>query len=181
VGSQREEIAMTPAQSRIAAVMGHDRSILQALLAGAVAHWQASGARIVGLLAEPHGLPDRACGAGILRDVVSGRAYPIYLETPPSHGSCHIDAAGVDAACAALLDQIPRSDLVVLSKFGKLEAAQSGLVGAFRAAIAAGKPVLTTLSVKQQDAWRAFAPDSVYLAADGTTLRRWWRSLAVTA
>lgn len=118
------------AEARAAAVIGSDGASIQALLAAAVADWRRTGARVVGVLAETHGLPDRTCGAGILRDVTSGTAYSIYLETVPSHTSCHLDAAGVEAACRAILDQIAGSELVVLSKFGKLEAMGRGLLPA---------------------------------------------------
>jgi len=164
--------------STIAAVTGTGSQDVQALLAAVVAEWRASGIKVAALLAESHDLPDRSCAAGFLREVGSGAAFPIYLETAPSHTSCHLDAAGVDAACAALLDRIPASDLVVLSKFGKLEAAGSGLVPAFEAAVAAGKPVLTSVSQKHRDAWQAFVPDAASLAADTESLERWRRSLA---
>jgi hypothetical protein len=131
---------------------------------------------IAGVIGEAHGLPGRTCSAGILRDIVSGQPYPIYLETAPSHTSCHLDAAGVESACAEILDQVSMSDLVVLSKFGKLEAMGLGLANAFAAAIAAGKPVLTTVSDRHREAWAAFAPDAIYLIADEAALQAWWRA-----
>jgi len=62
----------------------------------------------------------------------------------------------------------------VLSKFGKLEAAGQGLFPAFEAAAAAGKPVLTSVSSKHRDAWRAFAPDADFIQADEAALTEWW-------
>jgi hypothetical protein len=162
--------------NHIAAVITDDSAKTQALLAAAVAEWGAA-ARIVGVFAESHGIPGRACGAGFLRDIVSGKAYSIYLETPSAHTSCHLDAAGVEAACAAVLGRIPTSDLVVLSKFGKLEAARSGLFRAFERAVGTGRPLLTTVSHRHRDAWQAFAPEATPLPDDGAALRRWWRSL----
>lgn len=161
---------------RIATVAGANSMTVQALFAEAVAAWRASGARVVGMISEAHGLPDRTCSAGLLRDIVSGKTYSMYLETPPSDTSCHLDSAGVESACAAVLDQISASDLVVLSKFGKLEAMNSGLAPAFDAALAAGKPVLTTVSDKHLKAWRAFAPDALTIAADKAAIDAWWRA-----
>src|SRR5262245_10950641 len=111
-------------------------------------------------------VPTGTCTAGILRDIVSGLPYQIHLETPPDHATCDIDAAGVESACAAVIHDVLASDLVVLSKFGKLEAMQRGLASAFEAAIAAGKPVLTSVSNKHRDAWLAFAPDALLLPAN---------------
>lgn len=169
---------MTRAANRVATVIGTDDATVQALFAASSVHWRAAGTNVVGLIAETHGLPDRTCRAGFLRDIVSGKPFSIFRETPPSNTSCHLDATGVEAACAELIEQIPASDLVVLSKFGKLEAGHAGLASAFEAAIAAGKPVLTTVSAKHREAWRAFAPDAIYLDADAASLDRWRNSFA---
>lgn len=162
--------------SHIAAVITDDSAKTQAMIAAAVAEWDVLGSRIVGLFSESHGIPGRACGAGFLRDIASGKAYSIYLETPSAHTSCHLDATGVEAACAAVLGRIPTSDLVVLSKFGKLEAARAGLFRAFERAVGTGRPLLTTVSYLHRDAWQAFAPGATLLPDDGAALRRWWRS-----
>lgn len=163
----------SPVAEKIAALVG-DGAATQALLAAIVADWRAAGARIAGVLAETHGLPDRVCGAGFLRDVGSGTPYRIYTDAPESRASCHLDAAGVASACAAVLGQIPQSDLVVLNKFGKLEAMGQGLAPAFAAAVAARKPLLTTISENHVEAWRAFASGAVVLAADKAALQTWW-------
>ena len=173
----KETITMTPAVGRIAAVVGADSATTQALFAAMVADWRASGAKVVGVIGEPHGPPGRTCTAGILREIVSGKPYQIHLETPPSHTSCDIDSAGVEAACAAVINDVLTSDLVVLSKFGKLEAMRQGLAAAFEAAIAAGKPVLTTVSDKHRDALQALAPDTTLLPADEAAIQDWWRAV----
>jgi hypothetical protein len=166
--------AMSSVPARIAAIIGSRSATAQASLAAIVADWRASGVRVVGLLGEVHGLPDRTCGAGFLRDITSSRPFSIYSEAQPSSTACHLDAAGVASACASLLDQIPTSDLVALNKFGKLEAAHEGLAAAFDAAIAAGKPLLTTVSDSHLGAWRQFAPGAILLPADEAALRNWW-------
>ncbi len=168
---------MTPTVHPIATVVGAGSQTVQALFKATVADWRAAGAKVVGVISETHGLADRTCSAGLLRDIVSGKPFSIYLETVPGPTSCHLDATGVNAASADIIQQVLTSDLVVLSKFGKLEAAGSGLVSAFEAAIAAGKPILTSVSDRHRDAWQAFAPDAIYLPAEEAALRTWWRSL----
>ncbi len=165
---------------RIAAVTGATNDQAQALLAASVAEWRAAGARVVGVIAEGHGLPDRTCRAGVLRDIATGARFTMYLQTPPAHTACHLDATGVEAACAALIEQVRAADLVVLSKFGKLEAAGGGLAPAFRAAAEAGKPVLTSVSGKQRDAWQVFVPGAAELAPDGRALADWWQAVGRT-
>jgi nucleoside-triphosphatase THEP1 len=173
----KEKITMTPAAGRIAAVVGADSATTQALLAAMVDDWRALGTKVVGVIGEPHGHFDRTCSAGILRDIVSGKPYQIHLEIPPNHTACDIDVAGVETACAAIVNDVLASDLVVLSKFGKLEAMQKGLAAAFEAAIGAGKPVLTTVADRHRNAWQAFAPDAIALPADEAAIQDWWRSV----
>jgi len=164
---------------RFVTLGGADSRRLQSLLDMAVAEWKAAGLRVAGVIAEAHNLPDRACSAGFLRDIGSGAAYSMFLENPPPSGtSCHLDATGVEGACAAVLGQITDSDVVVLSKFGKLEATGGGLAPAFAAAIAAGKPILTTVSDLHWSACRELAPDALRLSADAAAFREWWAEVA---
>lgn len=159
---------------RFAALGGADGLMLQALLTAAVAEWKAAGLRVAGVIAEAHNLPNRACSAGFLRDIGSSNTYSMFLETPPAGTSCHLDATGVEGACAAVLGQITDSDVVVLSKFGKLEAAGGGLAPAFAAALAANKPVLTTVSDQHRVACQRLLPDALRLPADTEAIRDWW-------
>jgi nucleoside-triphosphatase THEP1 len=168
---------MTPNAGRIAAIEGNDSATAQALLTELAAEWRAGGVRIVGVTAEGHGLPGRTCGAGFLRDIASGIAHTIYLDAPSSDTSCHLDISGVVNAGAAIVDQIPSSDLVILNKFGKLEAAGEGLMTAFAAAITADKPLLTTVSDKHRDAWCGFVPHAIFLSAEKAILQDWWHGV----
>jgi hypothetical protein len=163
------------ANGHIAAVAGTSRPATEALLGAVVARMGAAGAVVVGVLAETP-IEAGKCGAGTLRDITSSRSFSIRLGAPTSRTSCLLDAAGVAAACADVLDRIGRSDLVVLSKFGKLEAAGSGLWSAFEAAARLGKPVLTSVSDKHRTAWTAFAPRAADLAPDEAALLDWCRS-----
>lgn len=169
---------MLHASTRIATLAGADSAELQALLATKAAEWRADGIKVAGLIAEPNELPPRICSAGILREINSGKPHTIYLDTAPTDTSCHLDAAGVHSACESILNQIAACDLLILSKFGKLEASGAGLTEAFKAAMAAGKPILTTVSAKHRSAWRTFAPDAVDLPADRARLQRWWDEIA---
>lgn len=148
----------------------------QALLARAAAAWCRRGDRVVGVLAEQLDAVEAACSAGFLRDIASDRLFAIHLEAPPTGTTCHLNADGVEAACAQLLAQIPSSDVVVLSKFGKLEANRQGLWAGFAAAFSAAKPVLTTVSAKHVEAWKALAPFATWLEADDLVLGDWQQS-----
>lgn len=170
-------VLLMTAESRIFVATGHGGNDLQRLLARSARTWRDFGCGIVGVLAEPGEDESARCGAGFLRDIASGETFSMALEKPPIDTACHLDARGVQAACTQLLPQIPSSDIVILSKFGKLEADRQGLWAAFRMAIAAGKPVLTTVSSRHAEAWTAFAPTATRFAADPASLAHWWRSV----
>lgn len=163
---------------RIAAVINDETQVdAQVLLAHAAEAAGALGLKVAGVIAEEHGLPDRSCAAGILRDVASGQGHVIYLPETPADTSCHLDPAGVEAACAEVLDLLPQADLVILSKFGKLEAAGSGLFRAFAAAIATDKPVLTSVSARHRASFGEHAPEAAYLNGGDDAVADWLRSL----
>lgn len=164
------------ARSEIAVIGNRDGLDTQALLAGAACAWRGAGARLAGVLAEDD-TGEGPCSAGYLCDIASGKKYSIQLDAPPAGTTCHLDADGVEGASAGLLAQIPAADIVVLSKFGKLEAMQKGLWPAFAAAVAAGKPLLTTVSPKHADAWNAFAPAATWIAGDRAAVDRWWQAI----
>jgi len=161
--------------STIAVIANREGRSSQALLVRAAADWRKAGADVAGVLAEDND-EEGACSAGFLRDIASGRRYSVQLDAPPPGKTCHLDAAGMDAACAGLLPRIAGADVVVLSKFGKLEAMQEGLWPAFSAAVAAGKPLLTTVSSRHRQAWETFAPTAAWLDADDGAVERWWQA-----
>jgi hypothetical protein len=74
-------------------------------------------------------------------------------------------------------------DLVVLSKFGKLEAENgSGLLAAFVAALESGVPVLTAVSPHRLAQWDAFA--APYYETIGPSLdaiAAWWSAQSPAA
>ena len=92
---------------------------------------------------------------------------------------CHLDGVGAVAAAAAVQHDIADGcDLVLLNKFGQLEAVGDGLTGAFRAAVATHIPLLTSVSPIHDQAWRQFA-DRQYaiLPADLAAIDLWRRTV----
>lgn len=165
----------------ICVVSGAEGSAVQEFIAATAASLRTAGANVVGVVGEEHGLPDRACTAGFLRDIASGARFAMYREVPEPGRTCHIDADGVEAACAAVIPQIAASDLVVLNKFGKLEAAGQGLWPVIAAAKAAGKPVMLAVSRRHAEAFGTVAPGAVVVAPDGAAFARWWSAAGPAA
>jgi Protein of unknown function (DUF2478) len=88
---------------------------------------------------------------------------------------CHLDGVGAVAAAAAVqIDIAAGCDLILLNKFGKLEIAGDGLASAFRAAIIAGLPLLTSVSPAHDEAWRRFVDQEfAVLPADQAAIDLW--------
>lgn len=166
------------AVKRIAVVQGSPSVVVQEIFRDLITRWRPP-LRIAGVIAESHGLPDRKCTAGYLRSIVSGARYAIFQDLGPGADACQLGADGAAAASVAVEKDIAAGcDIVLLSKFGKLEAARKGLADAFLAAIAAEKPILTSVSPAFEQAFSEFAsPLFVTLSADPNHVEAWWQSI----
>lgn len=162
--------------SNIAVIANRAGLDSQGLLSKVVAGWRTAGICVAGVLAENNEIAGE-CSAGFVRNIASGRQFSVHLDAPPAGKTCHLDAGGMEEAASGLLQQIAAADIVVFSKFGKLEAMQGGLWPAFRAAALSGKPLLTTVSPKHLDAWNAFAPHAAWLEGERSALEEWWRAV----
>lgn len=162
----------------IAAIVGAESTVIQKLLAEAASDWRRAGVKVCGVVEEAHGLTGRSCSSGLLRNLQTGNIFAMYLEEPPAHTSCHLDELGVVDACASIVDQLAASDLVVLSKFGKVEAVGSGLFEAFELAVRLDKPLLTSVAPKHHYAWKHFAPDAAFIRPDRASIETWRRNVS---
>ena len=163
---------------KIAVVQGAPSAEVQLLFQAFVDRWRPS-VRLAGVVAEDHGLPDRACTAGYLRSLASGERFQIFQDLGAGSKGCHLSADGALAAAHVVQQDIATGcDLVVLSKFGSLEKKGGGLRDAFSAAIEAGVPILTSVSPAYMEAWESFAaPYSVTMPADPGRIDAWWRAV----
>ena len=162
----------------IAAIVGAESTVIQKILAEAVSDWRRAGLKVCGVVEEAHGLAGRSCSSGFLRNLETGNLFAMYLDEPPAHASCHLDELGVVDACASVVDRVAANDLVVLSKFGKLEAVDSGLFEAFEIAVELGKPLLTSVAPKHHYAWQRFAPDAMFIRPERASIEAWRRSIS---
>jgi len=162
----------------IAVVRGAPNLEIQAIFRALADRWKRE-LRLAGVVAEDHGLPDRSCQAGYLRSLASGTRFSILQDQGVVTVACHLDGDGaLAAAVAAQRDIASGCDLVLLNKFGKLEAEGNGLADAFRAALAAGLPLLTSVSPAQDRPWRQFADRAfTVLPADPAAIEQWRRAV----
>jgi Protein of unknown function (DUF2478) len=161
-------------EQMIAVVRGASSAAVEDMFRALVEMWRPN-IRLAGLVAEGHGLADRFCNAGFLRNVATGERFSIFDDLGPGTAMCHLDGTGAVAAAEAVRSDIAAGpDLVLLSKFGKLEAAGGGLVRAFEAAIKANIPLLTSVSPALDAAWRKFVGRSfVVLPAEPAEIDAW--------
>ena len=158
----------------IAVVRGASNVEVQVIFRALADKWRPD-LRLAGLVAEDHGLPDRHCHAGYLRNLTTGARFSIFHDRGPGVPMCHLDGIGAVAAADGVQGDIEAGcDLVLLNKFGKLEIAGDGLASAFRAAISAGLPLLTSVSPAHDEAWRRFVDrEFAVLPADPAAIDLW--------
>jgi hypothetical protein len=163
---------------RIAVVQGAPSPGIQTMFGDLVESWRPD-VRVAGVIEEGHGLAGRGCRAGYLRRIADGTRFAIFEDLGPGAEACHLDGRGAVGAAEAVKSDIAAGcDLVLLSKFGKLESGRGGLTAAFEAAIAADRPILTSVSPEFEPAWAAFAaPLFVVLPADPQRIAAWWRAV----
>ncbi|GJE27387.1 DUF2478 domain-containing protein [Methylobacterium organophilum] len=162
----------------ILALQGAPNDAIQALLLASARRWQGAGLRVAGIVERP----DPEGARHRLEDLATGARYDIYRELGPGSDACKLCGSGIVAACQSVQRQILAGcDLVVLSKFGKLEAARSGLVAAFAAAIAAERPILTAVAPIFAEAWRLFSDPLSAVAGPSEAAIEAWRAALETA
>jgi hypothetical protein len=163
---------------RIAVVQGAPGSVIQELFAEFVGRWRVD-TRIADVLVESHGLADRACSAGYLDSIANGERFTMFNDLGKDSTGCHLEAAGVLAAAGRVKEDMAAGcDLVVLSKFGKLEAGGGGLRDAFAATLAAMAPLLTSVSPALETEFQALANSSYsVLPANAETITDWWNAV----
>jgi hypothetical protein len=163
-------------RASIAVVQGADGAAIRQLFAHVLdAPWRP--ARIAGVIEPTKGAEADSCGPGTLRSLGDGRSYSLFQNLGPGSTACALDPAGLTEACVAVCRDIAAGcDLVLLSKFGKLEAESgSGLLAAFAAALEAGVPILTAVSPRNQERWHAFAaPYYEVIGPSIAEIAAWW-------
>ena len=157
--------------------------VVQARLAEFARARMAEGLRVGGCVEEFSGTPGQGCAGRALRDLATGRRRIIGQDLGPGSLACHLDASGVAEACQDALEAIEAGcDVLILAKFGKLEAERGGLTDAFGAAVERDIPVITAVAPQFSTAWTDYAGDlASYVEPSREALDAWWRALVVPA
>ncbi|MGA2892695.1 MAG: DUF2478 domain-containing protein [Xanthobacteraceae bacterium] len=169
-----------PLQScRIAALQGAPCATIQTVLNDFALRAARQGHKIAGVVELAGGVAGDICGRRAVRELSTGTVISISQNLGHGSTACNLDPSGLIEACAAVERAIAAgADLVILSKFGKIEAERGGLRDAFSTAIGAGLPILTAVSPAMTPAWQLFAgPLSQFIRADANAVDTWWSGI----
>lgn len=136
----------------------------------------ASGHRVAGIVEQPAALKRDS----LLADVASGAATCIFQDLGPNAQSCALDASALTQASGMVESAVTEETaLLILSKFGKMEAEGGGFRAAIGKALLLGVPVLTSVNPTFDREWQAFTGGlATRLAPDTAHLHAWWRSVS---
>src|SRR5262249_28640019 len=161
----------------IAALVYADGAYPDRAIERAIAPLRERGIALAGALQRsPEGMIGRHPCDLLLEDLASGELTAIAEHRGKEARGCRLDVGILtevaEAVAASLHADAPR--LLVVNKFGKIEADGGGLRGAIADAVDLGIPVLVGVPARNLDRWRAFAgPLSVELPAEPAAIVEW--------
>lgn len=173
---------MSAAPPLLGAIMAEGSARAQALLADVVTRWGGS-LRIMGLIEEPPASGEE-CTPGTLVSIQDGARFPLGQNLGCEAQGCTLDTGALVNAGAWVEARLNDAcDLLILSKFGKMEAeAGGGLLPCLLAALDAGVPVLLTISARFSAAWGEFAgPYANALPPELAAVERWLEQITAPA
>ena len=143
----------------IAAIVYSDGIYPDRIIARAIEPLRASGLALAGALqVEPVAAGRHPCDM-LLEDLASGDVHAIAEHRGREARGCRLDVGLLteigEAVMNSLHDDQPR--LLIVNKFGKIEADGGGLRQAVAEAVDLGIPVLVGVPARNLDRWRAFA------------------------
>ena len=163
--------------SLIAALVYADGIYPDRAIARAIEPLRDRGIALAGAIQiETADLPGRHPCDILLEDLASGDVVAIAEERGKEARGCRLDVGLLtdlaEAVASSLRLEQPR--LLVVNKFGKIEADGGGLRGAIAEAVSKGIPVLVGVPARNLDRWRAFAgPLAVELPVDSSAIAEW--------
>jgi hypothetical protein len=150
---------LPPARDQtVAAVVYANEAYPDATFKALVDRCRKAGLLLAGVLQHPapEGA-DRRCDV-LLEDLASGRRTALFEDRGAGARGCRLDESALAEATATVEGSLEfRPNLLVLSKFGKVECDGGGLRDLIASAIDRGIPVVIGVPQRNLDAWRIFA------------------------
>lgn len=175
-----------PGDSEIRATLAaidHDGSVdVDALLAQVVAHARGRGWRVQGLERVPGDDCTDCRSTMLLADVDTKQTFQVSQDLGPGSTGCRADPAGFAQASAVLRRALAEApDLVVINRFGSLEAEGGGFRAELLDLLAEGIPVLTIAARRHREAWDRFSDGAPVLPARLEAVLGWLESAGLRA
>ena len=157
---------------RIGYLQGGTRIEIQSALWAFAAGLISAGHRLAGMVERPAELKRES----LLADVASSTALCIFQDLGPNAQSCTLDATALTLAAGLAEAAVTAdTDLLILSKFGKLESEGGGFRQAIAKAQLLGVPVVTSVNPIFDEAWHHFTGGLAdRLPIGEAELRNWW-------
>ncbi len=169
----------------IAALVYADGIYPDRAIARAIEPLRERGIALAGALQlESDDLPGRHPCDMLLLDLASGEVTAIAEQRGREARGCRLDVGLLtelgESVASSLCSEEPR--LLVVNKFGKIEADGGGLRGAIAEAVGLGIPVLVGVPARNLDRWRAFAgPLAVELPVEVAAIADWLEAWGLSA
>lgn len=111
----------------------------------------------------------------LIRDIYRGELYPISQALGAGSASCSLDPGALSEASYVLRSALEDNpDLVLVNRFGAMEAKGKGFASDMLSLMAAGIPLLTVVSAQYQEAWKSFTgQEGQLLPLDADTIYHW--------
>lgn len=165
-----------------AAILVPDGQSVQSLLEEFALSLKARGFSVGGLVQRSLRDEGGVMTSMELLDLETGEQLPIDQKLGKS-AACSIDTQAMAAATQAVRRAVARrADLVVVNKFGHLEADGGGLADEIMLAMAESRPLLLSVSGKYLDRWQALSGGLCQmLPPERPALDAWWDDLRSAA
>lgn len=142
----------------IGAIVHQNADAADAHLAAFIQSLQEQGKRVLGVIQAPEEV-SYAYGSqmGIIN--LDNGAYTSIAQKLGKHNtSCCLDSAAVSQACTILQHaRAQNPDLIVVNRFGKLEAEGEGFASEMLEIMSLGLPMITVVADRFLDEWRVFS------------------------
>jgi hypothetical protein len=168
-----EDLLELPLAAAIVDDLGVKGAVDQ-LLAAVACLQRRAGRAVRGLLMT---YPDVAAGCAgemVLVDIDTLDEYLVSQPLGAGSNACRADAQGFARASRVLRDALAQQpDLVIVNRFGRMEAEGEGYVDELLALMSAGVPLLTVVAERHLEAWQRFSGGATVLPAEAGAVAEW--------
>lgn len=171
-------LPMNATEPPTAAIVSDGSANVDALLDDVARHLLQQGWRVRGLLMT-YPQPERGCaGVMTLVDLATGDEYPASQDLGGASNACRADPQGFARASQVLRRAAEEgADLVIVNRFGSLEAAGGGFRTELLDLMAQGRPLLTAVASRFLPDWERFSGGTPLLPARREAVDAWLAGL----